>query len=128
MSDLMETLELMCGQNEIQEVPRSFLVDLRDEIERLQARVDELEVENEQLQEALAVSKHETGTVDNALYKYEVLWSNCKGWREFDWPEGFCRRTADLIVENAERMLAKTGRYPVTTKDTNVKALEGEGK
>jgi len=65
-----------------------------------------------ELREALEVSKHETGTVDNALYKYEVLWSNCKGWREFDWPEGFCRRTADLIVENAERMLANTGRYP----------------
>ena len=94
---------------------------LHNEIERLQARVDELE-------EALAVSKHETGTIDNALYKYEVLWSNCKGWREFDWPEGFCRITADVIVENAERMLAKTGRYPVTIKDTNVKALEGEGK
>ena len=37
MSDLIETLELMCEQNEIQEVPRSFLVDLRDEIERLTA-------------------------------------------------------------------------------------------
>lgn len=34
-SDLIETLRLMCGQNEIQEVPRSFLVDLYDEIERL---------------------------------------------------------------------------------------------
>ena len=35
MSDLIETLELMCEQNEIQAVPRSFLVDLRGEIERL---------------------------------------------------------------------------------------------
>ena len=74
--------------------------------------------EIEQLKEALAVSRHETGTVDNALYKYEVLWSACKGWREFDWPEGFSRRTADLIVENAERVLASTGRKePELTKD-----------
>ena len=43
MSDLIETLELMCEQNERQQIPRSFLVDLRDEIERLKARVAELE-------------------------------------------------------------------------------------
>lgn len=81
-------------------------------------QVEKMSAEIEQLKEALAVSRHETGTVDNALYKYEVLWSACKGWREFDWPEGFSRRTADLIVENAERVLASTGRKePELTKD-----------
>ena len=25
------------------------------------------------------------------------------GWRENDWPEGFCRRTAEMIAENAKR-------------------------
>ena len=29
-----------------------------------------------------------------------------QGWREWDWPESFCRRTADLIAENAERAAA----------------------
>lgn len=24
------------------------------------------------------------------------------GWRECDWPEGFCRRTAQLIADNAK--------------------------
>lgn len=26
------------------------------------------------------------------------------GWREYDWPAGFCRRTAEMIAENAERV------------------------
>lgn len=88
-------------------------------------QVEKMSAEIEQLKEALAVSRHETGTVDNALYKYEVLWSACKGWREFDWPEGFSRRTADLIVENAERVLASTGRKePELTKDTDYKGAD----
>jgi len=27
------------------------------------------------------------------------------GWREYDWPEGFDRRTADLMVENMKRVV-----------------------
>ena len=106
MSDTLDRLNRILEGERTPDLP-AFLVTVRDEIE--------------QLKEALAVSRHETGTVDNALYKYEVLWSACKGWREFDWPEGFSRRTADLIVENAERVLASTGRKePELTKDTEL--------
>ena len=76
MSDLIETLELMCGQNEIQEVPRSFLVDLRGEIERLTATVALMADANEVSMERIAaleadLDKYKTGAWSNPYSEVE---------------------------------------------------------
>jgi hypothetical protein len=36
------------------------------------------------------------------LAELEAFKSAVIGWRENDWPEGFCRGTAELIVERAK--------------------------
>ena len=85
-------------------------------------RLKELEAENEELlQYKLAVNylttkaaEHGVVTLKELLEKLERELADLKafydaitGWREWDYPEGFDRRTADLLVDRGRELMEK---------------------
>lgn len=53
------------------------------------------------------LAKPDSQEIESLRAEVELLKSCLVGWREHDWPEGFDRRTAEMMVANWEMRLPK---------------------
>ena len=76
-----------------------------DELNRLTARVAELESANEKQEAQLVDADVNESLLEDRIAELEAFKGAVLGWRENDHPEGFCRFSAEYVADLGRQAL-----------------------